>query len=54
MTRTLIENSIVFKNDTFIHDHVIVIEDEKITSVVPQAGLIQYDSDSRVDRKSVV
>jgi N-acetylglucosamine-6-phosphate deacetylase len=49
MSRTLIENSLIFQNGTFTRDHVIVIKDEKIASIVPQADLIHYDKDTRID-----
>jgi N-acetylglucosamine-6-phosphate deacetylase len=51
MTRTVIENSMIFQNDTFISDHVIIIEDEKIASIIPHADLTHYQGDTRVDAR---
>jgi len=49
MNRTIIENSLIWQNDSFIRDHVLIIENGKIASVTPQANLIREDTDTIID-----
>ena len=49
MKRTIIENSQIWQNDTFISDHVIVAEKGKVSAIIPSADLIHGDEDTMID-----
>lgn len=49
MKRTVIENSQIWQQNSFISDHVIVVENGKITSIIPQAQLTHIDDDTMID-----
>lgn len=49
MNRTIIENSLIWRNDSFLRDHVLIIENGKIASVIPQFELSRGDTDTYID-----
>jgi N-acetylglucosamine-6-phosphate deacetylase len=49
MKRTIIENSLVWQNDTFIHDHSIIMENGTVTSIIPSTEIIHKDVDYMID-----
>jgi len=49
MKRTIIENSQIWQEDTFITNHVIVTENGKITEIMPQMDLMPEDDDNTID-----
>ena len=49
MSRTLIENSVIYHQGEFIHHHVLIIGSGKIQAIVPEATLTRYDADERID-----
>ncbi len=51
MNRTIIENSHIWRNDHFISDHVLIIENGKITSAIPRSDLSRNETDTYIDAK---
>ncbi len=49
MTRTIINNSRIWQTDSFIENHVLIIEAGKITNIIPTSDFAPQDSDQIID-----
>lgn len=49
MSRTLIENSLILHNNTFISNHMLVLESGKIQAITPTVDIVSGASDHRID-----
>jgi len=49
MTRTLITDSRIYQNGTFVDNHTLVIEDGKISAIQPADSITPTDADTLID-----